>query len=217
LDGEYAGQLIQFENHVSGSDPFTTTKTTARANWYGVGGIPHVVIDGRHNAIGAGGCESAANTYRSYINQQLAQNGGMSPIAIEGSFLPFETEIQATATFRLEDPASLTSLRATLLVYENDVYWCCGYGGNAIWNETTRDIYDENVTLTNVGDEVTISYNFPVPSGGPDHLNWDPTQCHVVAYLQTTYRQQGDLPGRKTSDRRLQLRVGPDGRIGTRR
>ncbi|MBD3162667.1 MAG: T9SS type A sorting domain-containing protein [Candidatus Eisenbacteria bacterium] len=172
--------MIHFENHVSTTDPFTIPKTTQRANWYGVGGIPHVRIDGRHSVIGAGSCASAASNYRNYINQRLAANGGISPVAIEGSYLPTASDVTVQATFRLEDPATLSDLRATLLVYEDNVFWCCGYGGVSNWDVTTRAIYDENVTLNTVGDEVTISETF-IHNG-----DWDPNETHAVAYLQTT-------------------------------
>lgn len=186
--------MVHFENHCSGSDPFTIPATTLRENWYGVGGYPTVKIDGKYEMVGGLGggdaCVRMAGYYRDIINQRRAETGGVSPVEITGTFLPLESSVTATATFRLVDPVSLTNLRATLLVYEDDVFWCCGYGGQNIWQHTTRYIYDETITLSGVGSERTVQRVIPVGVG------WDPAKLHVVAYLQTTAGNKEMIQGK---------------------
>lgn len=165
---------MHFENHV-GDDVFEIPETVARGNWYGVSGIPHVRIDGLYSVIGAGSCASAAQQYRNYINQRINATGGMAPVEIIGSWLPTESEITMQADFRLVDPATLTSLRATLLIYEDH----CFYQGQN-WEVVTRKIHDQNITLTNVGDVVNVATTIPL------NPNWNPANLKCVAYLQQT-------------------------------
>ncbi|MFB3909774.1 MAG: hypothetical protein ACE15D_15370, partial [Candidatus Eisenbacteria bacterium] len=167
-------RMVHWENHV-GDDVFENPETQARGTWYGVSGIPDVRIDGKTPIIGAGSCSGAATQYRNAISNRLAETGGVSPVSIDGSFLPLGSTVSATATFRLEDPVVLTSLRATLLIYEDHVLWSGDY-----WEHTERDLYDENITLTNVGDQVTVSYDFAI------NPSWNIDNIKVVAYLQQT-------------------------------
>jgi hypothetical protein len=167
--------LIHWENHCSGTDPFTTAETTARETWYGVPGYPTIRIDGSRSRVGASSCASAAGNYRTDINARLAETGNVSPVEITGSYFPDGTQIIVSTTFRLVDPASLPSLRATILIYEDDVM----YQGSP-WEGVTRKIYDQTVTLTNQGDEVSVS---PTITANPA---WNLDNIHVVAYLQQT-------------------------------
>ena len=130
--------------------------------------------------MGAPTCSVAASWYREKINQRQAETGSMSPVEITGGFTTSYAHLQMSATFRLVDPAELTDLRATLLVYEDNVYWCCDCHGYYIWQHVTRLIYDQAVTLTQVEDQATVVTRVPLD---PD---WDPAELHVVAYLQTT-------------------------------
>jgi hypothetical protein len=173
-------EYVHFENHVSGTDPFSTPETEARGDWYGVSGIPHMRIDGKFSVIGAGSCASAATNYRQRINQRLGEVANNSPVSIVGSYLPSTNDISVQATFEKLDNVSLVNQRATLVVYENNIFWCCGYGGVDEWQVVTRGIYDQNVTLTNVGDEVTVSTTF-VHNG-----DWNVDELYAVAYLQQT-------------------------------
>jgi hypothetical protein len=180
LEEEYPDQVIQLEDHVS--DALATNETEARANWYGVSGIPDVRIDGKYHFAGASNCNQAHNVYLYYFNVRMDETGGVSPVNIYGSWTFTNQRVrtgQATATFKLEDPATLQNLRATILVYEDPVYLCCGYGGNDTWDNTTRRILDEyNIQLNNPGDSVVVVKNFDIPD------TWDLGLLEVIAYLQ---------------------------------
>lgn len=169
-----ADRLVHFENHV-GDDVFQIPETEERADWYGVSGIPHVRIDGLYSVVGASSCEGAASQYRSRINQRIAETGGMSPVEITGSWMRGEWEVKLQADFRLVDPATLTSLRATLLVYEDDCLF-----QDQLWQQSTRAIYDEPITLTNAGDVVHIETTIEAGE------TWSTANMHCVAYLQQT-------------------------------
>lgn len=176
--------MIHWDNHVSGG--LQNADASARGSWYGVSGIPHVRIDGKTSIIGAGSCDGAAAQYRSAINQRMAEVGGISPVEIDGSYLPIGNQIPVEATFELLDPATLTSLRATLVVYENDIL----HQGD--WYDyIMRDLYDQNIVLTNVGDQVTVSFTFNVSAA------WDIENMHACAYLQQTSGNKQIIQGAK--------------------
>lgn len=166
--------MVHFENHV-GDDVFQIPETEERAGWYGVSGIPHVRIDGLYSVIGASSCDGAANQYRSRINQRISETGGVSPVEITGSWMRSEWEVKLQADFRLVDPATLTSLRATLLIYEDD----CPFQ-DQLWQHSTRAIHDEFITLTNVGDLVRVETTIQARE------TWNTANMHCVAYLQQT-------------------------------
>ena len=177
--------MIHFENHCSATDPMTIPATTSRASWYGVPGYPTVWIDGVIDEVGGfpmpGGCASMESYYRNDINTRISQTGGLSPIEITGSFdFSGGDTIDMSATFRLVDAVSLTSLRATILLYEDNVTWCCGYGGNSLWQHNTRSIYDQTITLASQGDSVVVSTSLALDPA------WNADELHVVAYVQKT-------------------------------
>jgi hypothetical protein len=178
METEFGSQLIHWENHCSGSDPFTTSETSARESWYGVAGYPTVYLDGVNKFEGANVCESQAVSYRDAINARIAATDGSSPIVINSSMTINGGTASLSATFKLVDPVQLTNLRGTLLLYEDSIYWCCGYGGVSNWDRVTRKIYDQNITLNVVGDQATISVDVPIGT-------WNPTKLVGLAYVQS--------------------------------
>jgi hypothetical protein len=143
-----------------------------------VSGIPHVQIDGSRQYVGGGTCNSCYNNYLSLYNQRMTETSSTSPVEVTGYFSVFGNSGSLQATFRLLDPVSLGTVRATFFVYEDDITWCCGSGGENHWDEVVRTIKDESVTLTNPGDQVTIVKEFAIPS------TWNAANLHAVAILQ---------------------------------
>ncbi len=176
---EFGEQFAFWCLHVT-DDPFTIPETTQRNNWYNVTGYPTVRIDGKTAVVGAGSCASAATQYRAAINARLNETGGIAPVSIVGSYLPTETEVSVQADFQLVDPATLVDLRASLVLIEDDVFWCCGFGGQSVWDHVVRRIYDQNISLTQVGDIVTVAAAIQTES------DWNPANIRAVAYLQQT-------------------------------
>ncbi len=177
MENEFGDRLIHWENHCGG-DVFQTAETVARENYYGVTGYPTVYIDGIMEFVGAALCPTQTVTYRNAINQRLTATDGVSPVVISSSMTIDAGVASISATFKLVDPVQLSDLRATLLLYEDDITWCCGYGGVDHWDRVTRKIYDQNIVLSNVGDEATVQANVPIGS-------WVPANLVGVAYLQS--------------------------------
>jgi hypothetical protein len=179
---QYPETVISYECHVS--DVFATSETSARATWYGVSGIPHVRCDGLNPVIGAGSCGSAYNQYLARYNARMNATEGNPVVDVSGGYLVLPStalEIQATALFEQVEPSLLSNLRATIIVYQDSVML-----GNNQWDEVVRDIYDENVTLTGVGDQVLVQTTIPVVESPWSQYNWVIKHLRLVAYLQNT-------------------------------
>lgn len=127
---------------------------------------------------GATTCLAVTSQYRNRIDQRMADTGGLSPVSITGEFARLGTELLVTTRFTKVDEVPLEELQATLLVYEDDVYFCCGPGGNSIWNGVVRVLYDQPVTLTATGVPVVVATGFELDP------SWDEPNLHIVAYLQ---------------------------------
>ena len=76
------------------------------------------------------------------------------------------------------DPAWLGEVRATLFLYEDDVEWCCGDGGQDIWDWIVRAVRNTPVDLDNVGDQTTVTEVIDLDPG------WIPENLRAVAILQ---------------------------------
>jgi hypothetical protein len=144
--------------------------------------VPTVRLDGSRESVGGqGGCTGHYNAYRTLYEQRMSETSGTSPVEITGCFSVFEGMGSIRADFRLLDPVSLGQVRATLFLYEDDITWCCGYGGEDHWDQIVRIIEDETVTnLLNPGDQCSVSKEIIIPSG------WNPANFHAVAILQKT-------------------------------
>ena len=174
--------MITLEPHYnidcSGGDPFETPETRARGDWYGVHGVPVVWIDGSRNVLGASNCETAYNAYLDAISERLAETGGLSPIAIEGQYVPHEFGIDVLATCRLVDPASLAMLQATIVVIESNIYAADPEYFDDTWNHVVRMIHNQEITLVNQGDEAVIAITLPLDP------EWNTDEIDVVALVQ---------------------------------
>ncbi|MBD3236836.1 MAG: hypothetical protein GF330_09040 [Candidatus Eisenbacteria bacterium] len=169
---EFGDQLIVAEHHMV--DILDCDWTNARTDIYDVGPIPHVQFDGKVAVVGAGSCSGAAEAYRDAINQRLAETGGISSVDVSGHWWFDDEQVYLSATFALLDPATLVDTEAFLLVLEDDIAW-----QGTTYHHVTRAAYDEPITLSNVGDSVTVSAAFPIG------LAWDVTQFDCIAFLQT--------------------------------
>lgn len=108
----------------------------------------------------------------------MTETRGTSPVEITGNYVLTPEQVTITARFQLQDPTALYNPRATFIIYEDGLYWCCGPDGNDTWNGVVRVIHDQYVGLSNPGDEETVAAVIPVDP------SWDTTQLHFVAFLQ---------------------------------
>ncbi len=119
-------------------------------------GIPHTMIDGTEAFIGADLCPAQTVAYSEAIDASLAAAGELSPIKITGSLTFDGPNATVSATYELTEPGSYTAHQATLYLVEDDITWCCGYGGVSHWDHVVRMVRSTPVSLTVVGQEVTV-------------------------------------------------------------
>lgn len=172
---------------MSGTDPFNTPESAARAARYGVGGIPHVMIDGRYPFIGADLCPIQKETYRVAIEDQIEGWTYLSPVDITGGLSVVGNQATVTARFRLVDSGiQFTNHQAVLFIIENDVTWCCGYGGVSHWDEVVRMVRPTTLSLTTQGQEVEIQQTLTIGGQG---VPINPANLHAIA----VYEQIGGI------------------------
>lgn len=164
-------QMIHVETHVGLGDPFTTAEATARKERYGVVGIPHVRIDGKTAVIGAQPCLQLALDYQERIDEQIEAWEGTSPVEITGHLSIQGSTATVTAVVELVDPGYVfDSHQVTLFLYEDDVFWCCGYEGADRWDEVVRMVRSRPASLTQQGAQQMVVETVDVTGFDFDHL-----------------------------------------------
>src|SRR5690606_29830533 len=161
--------------------------TAARSARYGVNGIPHVMIDGRHEFVGADVCPNQKESYRVAIENQIQNWTYLSPVDITRGLTVNGHQATVTARFRLaDDGVQFTNHQPVLFIIENDVTWCCGYGGVSHWDEVVRMVRWRNLSLTEQGQEVEIQETLTIGGQG---VPINPANLHAIA----VYEQIGGL------------------------
>ena len=181
LSTENPSSVITFEYHYG--DDFENEFTVQRTNWYHVISHPYAYFDGMNPVVGAPNCLAVTDTYRGRYQQRMDDTWGVSPIDIEGEFADLGSEWMVSADFTLVDNVALDHLEATLLLYEDNIEFCCGPGGNSIWNGVVRLLYDEPVTLS-LGTPLRVSTTFEIDP------TWNKSNLHLVAYVQNTQTRE---------------------------
>ena len=143
-----------------------------------------MVIDGSINEVGADVCANQTITYRNDINGRVAEAGGVSPVDISGSFTVVGNIATVTATYELLDPGTFTTHQGVIYVWEDDVTWCCGYGGVNHWDDLTRVIRTSPVTLTTVGQTVTLVETWDITTA--EGVACNPANLHAAAIFEET-------------------------------
>ena len=168
---EFPDQILVCDFHVA--DPIRCDFSSERANLYGVEYIPHVFFDGVYNQLGAANCDAAAASYRTIINNRLAETNALSPVEIVGGFHIDGEMMNIGATFELVDPVSIEAARVHFAVLEDGVVSGETYDHVARWGTT------EDVVLSGLGDIVQVTASVAVPA------TWNPNALTVVAWLQS--------------------------------
>ncbi|MFN8549538.1 MAG: FlgD immunoglobulin-like domain containing protein [Candidatus Eisenbacteria bacterium] len=182
LEHEAWPSCFRIETHLSPQDPFTTAESQARADRYGVSGIPHVVFDGVVTELGATACAERLSIYRADLAARVAATGGVSPIEITGGLAITGNIATVTAHVRLVDPASFVAHQATLFIYEDGVPWCCGGEGDDHWNRLVRMVRSTPIALVGQGAEATVSesWDWTTAPGAPA----DPARLRAAAVYE---------------------------------
>lgn len=175
MNANYPNSFLHVDNHING-DPFQTAETAARGSWYGVSAGPTTVFDGS-SGLAEGAWNTCAEQYAWYDSIRTARwdaTGGLAPVRIQGFYAINGTQLTVEATYHLEDPVTLTGVRATFFLAESNLY----YSPTKTFDHVTRKIYNQGITLTNVGDSVTVQTTFTLNPA------WNPAKFEVIAILQ---------------------------------
>lgn len=174
---DFGEQLIVAEHHIH--DIFRIPWTVERSEFYpGSGYLPHVRFDGKYSEGGAVSCSSAAQEYRGWIHLRLDETGGLSPVEISGVHWIQGDSLWLSAAFRLVDPDTLQDTRAFLLVLVNNLEW-----HGTTYLHLTREAYDEEVLLAEIGDVVLVTAGFAIDP------EWEIDTIECIAFIQ---RMTGD-------------------------
>ena len=133
---------------------------------------------------GADVCPNQTITYRADVNSRIAATGAVSPVGITGSFVINGNNATVTANYELLDPGSFTNHQATLYIWEDDVTWCCGYGGVSNWDDLTRMVRSTPVSLTTVGQVVQVVQTWNITQW--DGVAPNPANLHAAAIFEET-------------------------------
>jgi hypothetical protein len=178
MNSEYPTSFLHVDNHING-DAFQIPETVARAAWYEVNGGPTAVFDGL-SPMAVGAWDTCAEQHAWYVDSLYTPRwnatAGLAPVSIQGYYAVGANQLMIKATYHLEDPVTLTDIRATLFLAESHVF----YKGSTYFDHVTRKIYDQNITLTNVGDSVAVQTTITLNAG------WNPANFEVIAIVQTT-------------------------------
>ncbi len=173
LQDEFPTTFLYVDSHHG--DAFETAETNERWNFYNLSAAPSVLTDGRNLIEGAGSCQSAYAAYRSQYMTRMNAMGGNSPVSITGCWAITGDTATIDLIYTLLDPVALGTVRATVFIYEDDVY----YNSATSFDKLTRSIKHEAVTtLVNPGDQVAIQKAVTIGA------NWDQSKLHCIAILQ---------------------------------
>jgi hypothetical protein len=174
LNANYPNSFLHVDHHING-DPFQIPETATRATWYGASSGPTAFFDGQSKAVGA--WETCAEQYAWYDSIRTARwdaTGGLAPVRIKGFYAINGTQLTVEATYHLEDPVTLTGIQATIFLAESNLY----YSPTRTFDHVTRKIYNQGITLTNVGDSVTVQTTMTLNPA------WVPAKFEVIAIVQ---------------------------------
>jgi hypothetical protein len=154
-----------------GGDPFGTAETYAKFSWYGISGTPTVFFDGTEEVSGGGA--DMYPYYKPIVESELARN---APVSIDVLGSISHTSSFAKARIEVTDPISYSNLKVRMNVVENNIY---NPGDGDYYNGVVRDILpQESVTLSSVGDTVTVGRTFTMDP------SWDITNSTVIVFVQ---------------------------------
>ena len=162
LIDDYPDRVVAFQAHVS--DSVETPWTNARANSYGVGGIPHIQFDGVSNQVGTTG--SATGDYNNFV---VAMNGrpATTDVILEVSAIQIDFfNHKAFLRVGLEAGGTPKTVRVQLVQVRDD-YPAGSHYRNCVISETA--IIDQVVSLQDDGTMTEFSAPFAISSS---HVGW---------------------------------------------
>ncbi len=162
-------------------DPFydhNVEDNEGRRSDYGIGGVPHVRVDGSQSGTSSGALQAAYDARKATPTDV--------GLIVEGSWDDETRQVEVTVTASTMSPL-LGEYSLHIVLIENEVYF---EGTNGIdWHEfTMRDMFPDfgGTPVTFSGDfpqEAQASASFVLPTGAPPH-EYVAGNCQLVFFLQ---------------------------------
>lgn len=168
--------VIEYHN----GDPYATTQSDARNNYYAVTGFPTSTFDGIEGFAGGSNTQSLYETYLSYYNPRISVQsvfGLQTEIQLDGSRAnTFEVAINME---QLWDYSS-SDLRLHVVLTESHipVNWFSLTEVNFVCREMYPDHNGTALSLENFGDSELVSFTVEVPD------TYDVNNCRIVTFIQ---------------------------------
>lgn len=155
-----------------------TSETDQRNNYYLVSGFPTVMLNGRDQVVGGDPSTGQGLAYDPIVSREI---GVPSPVQITVNSVDL-SQPSGSIDFTIQVAQEIadisnTTIRAYLL--EDNVFWCCGYGGEDTWRDVTRDVMPEvALSVQHVGQTQNIVHNFAIDP------TWVEAQLRMVIFVQ---------------------------------
>ncbi|MDI6839674.1 MAG: Omp28-related outer membrane protein [bacterium] len=173
LSKEVGDSMAVMEYHLN--DPFSTSETSARANYYNISSIPHMWFDGVLNYVGGG-----SGNYNQYRNAFNTRKTIPSPllIALSGSYnqATMQGTVDAHITNTSENQVSGT-LQFVLTETNIQYHWQNEDSLFDVVRDMIPNASGEAISIE-AGESIDKSRNFTVNPG------WDADNCDIVVFVQ---------------------------------
>ncbi len=170
--------IVHVDWHVS--QTFNNPDATALANYYGVGGVPHVLFDGGNDVIGGG-----TDMYPFYEPIYLSEKAQQSKLMMDAHVFFPDGGPTGNVTIDLEvAPGELIGAAHTIkvIVYEDQVF-----AAGKSWKGIGRFIALQTpMTIVNGGETQTVTVPFTMD---PWSQVQNPANCRAIAYVQRNSNQ----------------------------
>jgi len=164
-----------------GGDPFITTETQSRINWYSIGGYPTVFFDGYDDVVGSSGSGSGYTNYEYYRPVFDSHKAWASPFEIDLRFLSLDftgrtgqVEVKARNTSGASESGTLH-----FFVVERGIPYV--WQGMSAVDFVVRDMVPDgngDAITVPAGDSATFVKSFAI---GP---SWVMSNCRYAAFIQ---------------------------------
>jgi hypothetical protein len=188
-------QVAIIEYHGGGSDPFINSYSTARINYYGLGGYPTAYFDGGNAVEGGNHTQSMYSSYLAKYNQRIGINSAFT-IQILGTNVGnnYSVNILVTKVATYTGPNPILHL---VLTQSNIQY---------SWQGMTHVNFVERLMVPNQNG-TTISFASGDVQGASlsftKDASWPLADCELVAFLQNNTSKE-ILQGTKVALNELQ-------------
>lgn len=159
--------------------PFNNPDAEVRQTYYGVTGTPDVFFDGYDEQLGGG--IDLYPIYKPVLDTHLLD---LAKVMVDAHVLFDEVTDTGSITVTCEVAPGETitnpsECKIRVVIYEDDIFHCCGTGAVAQWERVHRDnLPDTALTIANSGEIQTFTQNFSIDD------TWDGDRLRAIAFIQ---------------------------------